>query len=295
MNNFDDIFEPAPQNDEFDKEAWAEKKKIEREEVYNLVDTTATGICNKEENFRDYLDVQSRFHRYSATNALLIYAQNRKAEKIGDKDFWRDQGVYVKKQEFGHPIKIVESNGEYTRDDGSIGISYNIKRVYDISQTTFRARAQSPVPYDQRALLNALIYRRLVPVQSVDKLPKEAGALYDHKQKVVFVRRGMAATELFCELSRALAHAELATLDESYSNKDIDFKARCVSYILGKKFGVDVSGYNFSDIPNSLCKADPHIIRAELSDVRDIAANLSGRMERSLEQNKESRNKEKER
>ena len=33
MSNFDDIFESAPQTDEFDKEAWAAKKKAERDEV----------------------------------------------------------------------------------------------------------------------------------------------------------------------------------------------------------------------------------------------------------------------
>ena len=53
--------------------------------------------------------------------------------------------MYIKRQEFGRPIKIVESNGEYTRDDGSIGVSYNIKRVYDISQTTARTRAPQAV------------------------------------------------------------------------------------------------------------------------------------------------------
>ena len=36
MSNFDDIFEAAPQTDEFDKEAWAAKKKAERDEVYAL-------------------------------------------------------------------------------------------------------------------------------------------------------------------------------------------------------------------------------------------------------------------
>ena len=29
MSNFDDIFEPAPQAEDFDKEAWAAKKKAE--------------------------------------------------------------------------------------------------------------------------------------------------------------------------------------------------------------------------------------------------------------------------
>ena len=145
MSNFDDIFESAPQTDEFDKEAWAAKKKAERDEVYALADATAEAVCADGGKFRDYLDVQAAFRNYSATNALLILATKPDARRLGDKDFWRDQGVYIKRQEFSRPIKIVESNGEYTRDDGSIGVSYNIKRVYDISQTTARTRAPQAI------------------------------------------------------------------------------------------------------------------------------------------------------
>ena len=295
MHDFDDIFDPTPQTDDFDKEAWAAKKKAERDEVYARADSTATEICKDGGGFRNFLDLQARFHRYTATNALLIYAQNRTAVRLGDKDFWRDQGVYIKKQEFSRPIKIVESNGEYARDDGSIGVSYNVKRVYDISQTTSRIKAQQPVSHDERALLNALIYKRSVPIQSIDELPENAGALYDHEQGVVFVRRGMEETELFCELSKAMAHAELAAVSEDYSPESADFKARCVSYVLGKEFGVDVSGYDFSDIPDHLRDADPQTIRGELSDIRDTAFDLSAKMVRSLEQNKSARNKEQER
>ena len=116
MSNIDDIFESTPQTDEFDKEAWAAKKKAERDEVYALTDATAEAVCADGGTFRDYLDVQATFRSYSATNALLILATKPDARRLGDKDFWRDQGVYIKRQEFSRPIKIVESNGEYTRD-----------------------------------------------------------------------------------------------------------------------------------------------------------------------------------
>lgn len=243
MSNFDDIFEPAPQAEDFDKEAWAAKKKAERDERYATADATAEEICTDGGKFRDYLDVQAKFHRYSATNALLILHDNKNASKLGDKDFWRDQGVYIKRQEFGRPIKIVESNGEYTRDDGSIGVSYNIKRVYDISQTTARTRAPQAVSHDARALLNALIYKRPAPVQSVDELPNGMDAVYDREQNTVFVRRGLSANDLFCGLSKALVQAELARTGEEYTEENAGFKAKCVSYILGKEFGIDVSGY----------------------------------------------------
>ena len=243
MSNFDDIFESTPQTDEFDKEAWAAKKKAERDEVYALADATAEAVCADGGKFRDYLDVQAAFRNYSATNALLILATKPDARRLGDKDFWRDQGVYIKRQEFGRPIKIVESNGEYTRDDGSIGVSYNIKRVYDISQTTARTRTPQAVSHDARALLNALIYKRPAPVQSVDELPNGMDAVYDREQNAVFVRRGLSANDLFCGLSKALAQAELARTGEEYTEENAGFKAQCVSYILGKEFGIDVSGY----------------------------------------------------
>lgn len=299
MNSFDDIFEPAPQSEEFDKEAWAAQKKAERDEVYALADATAEEVCKDSEKFRDYLDVQANFRHYSATNALLILAFNKDARKLGDKDYWRDQGVYIKRQEFGRPIKIIESNGEYTRDDGSIGVSYNIKKVYDISQTTSRIKAQPPVSYDERALLNALIYKHPVPIQSVDDLPDDMGALYDHDQKAIFVCRGMGASDLFYEVAKALAHAELAMTSEDYSYSNADFKAHCVSYILCKEFGIETDNLSFSpadfDIPKELSEAEPQEIRTELSEIRDTAYDISARMARSLEQNKAPRHKEQER
>lgn len=230
MSNFDDIFEAAPQTDEFDKEAWAAKKKAERDEVYALADATAEAVCADGSKFRNYLDVQATFRNYSATNALLILATKPDARRLGDKDFWRDQGVYIKRQEFGRPIKIVETNGEYTRDDGSIGVSYNIKRVYDISQTTARARVPQAASHDARALLNALIYKRPAPVQSVDELPNGIDAVYDREQNAVFVRRGLSANDLFCGLSKALAQAELARTGEEFTLFD-SFELDDLSYL----------------------------------------------------------------
>ena len=294
-NNFDDIFEPAPQAEDFDKEAWAAKKKAERDEVYALADATAEEVCADGGKFREYLDVQANFRHYSATNALLILAAKPDARRLGDKDFWRDQGVYIKRQEFGRPIKIVESNGEYTRDDGSIGVSYNIKRVYDISQTTAWTRTPQAVSHDARALLNALIYKRPTPVQSVDELPNGIDAVYDREQNAVFVRRGLSANDLFCGLSKALAQAELARTGEEYTEENTGFKAQCVSYILGKEFGVEVSGYAFETPADFLRTDDPQTIRAELTDIRDTAYDISARMMRSLEQSKAPRLSEQER
>ena len=58
---------------------------------------------------------------------------------------------------------------------------------------------------------------------------------------------------------------------------------------------MDVSGYAFEAPADFLRTDDPQTIRAELTDIRDTAYDISARMMRSLEQNKAPRQNEQER
>lgn len=298
MNSFDDIFEgAAPQktqtNQPFDKAAWAEKKQAERQALYEMADDTALSVAGDGDKFREYLDIQARFHRYSVTNALLVMAQMPEATQIRDYDGWKSAGVYVKRQPTA--ISILEPGKEYPREDGSIGTSYNVKKVFDISQTTARNKAQPSVTLDDRLLLKALITRPPVPMQTVDELPNHMGALYDHDQQVIFVRRGMDAANIFRSVSMELAHAEIAAANEDYTREDAAFTAYSASYLLCQEYGVDAKGYAFSSLPDSFRESDAQGIRAALSEIRDTAGNISGRMSRVLEQNRQPKSKEQER
>ena len=125
MMNFDDLFtgQPAPQEEtSFDKDAWAAKKQAEREDVYLMIDTYAHEMSIDGGLFQSYLDVQSRFDRYSVSNAILVAAQCPEATRLADFDHWKDNGVYVKRGE--DAITILEPGKEYEKDDGSTGVSY---------------------------------------------------------------------------------------------------------------------------------------------------------------------------
>lgn len=282
MNNFDDIFDTAvPGEQPFDKDAWAERKQAERQAVYDLADTTTAEVCADGGKFHAYLDTQAHFDRYSVTNVLLIMAQMPTATQIKDFEAWKAAGASIKRQQRG--FSILEPGNEYRRDDGTIGTSYNVKKVFDISQTTARLKIQPTVSTDERLLLKALIHHPPVPIQTVDELPGGAGALYDHGQQMVFVRRGMGAADIFRSVSMELAHAEIATVDESYTRENVAFSAYCASYLLCKKYSVDVSSYDFSTLPDSLRDGDTQSQRAALTEIRDTAANISARMSRALD------------
>ncbi len=294
MSNFDDIFDSAPSPAaSFDKDAWVEQKQAQRQAVYELADKTALSVAGNGKQFQDYLDVQARFDRYSATNALLILAQMPQATQLKDFDDWKDMGVSIKKHQKG--FSILEPGKEYDREDGSKGVNYNVKKVFDISQTTAKAPPKPTVNMDDRLLLKALISNPPVPIQTVDTLPQNAGAYYDQDQQVIFVRRGMEPYDIFRSMSKELAHAELAQQNPNSSRSQNSFAAYCASYLLCKKYGVDVGGYNFSRLPEEFSQGDAQSIRNTLTQVRDAASDISARMARSMEQSRSAKPKSKER
>ncbi len=297
MSNFDDLFESQPQPEQedrpFDKDAWAEKKLEERQEVYELADKTTEEVSTDGNKYRNFLDVKSRLIHYSATNALLVLAQKPLATQLKDFNSWKKDGVSIWRGE--NHIKILEAGDNYERGDGSIGTSWNVKHVFDVSQTTSKIKTPASVNMDDRQLLKALIHKSPVPIQGVDELPRGMGAYYDNEQKIIFVRRGMEAHDIFRSLSKELAHAELALSSPEYSRESAGFAAYSVSYVVCKRYGVDVGAYDFSALPDSIRDADPQTVRAALSEIGETAKDITGRMNRALEQVKAPRMKEQER
>jgi len=79
MDNYDDLLSNVPaegqESTHFSKDEYAAMKNAEREDLYALSDSTAMEAAGDGGMFQKYLDVQARFSRYSAVNALLILAQ----------------------------------------------------------------------------------------------------------------------------------------------------------------------------------------------------------------------------
>ena len=84
-------------------------------------------------------------------------------------------------------------------------------------------------------------------------------------------------------------------MNENYNRNDAAFKAYSASYLLCKKYGVNVADYNFSRLPASFRESNPQQVRETLSEIRDTANQISGRMYRALEQHRSSKSKEQER
>ena len=62
-------------NEVFDKESWANRKQQDRKSAFAIVDDALKKMSTDTNVFQTYLDVQSRFERYSVSNALLVASQ----------------------------------------------------------------------------------------------------------------------------------------------------------------------------------------------------------------------------
>ena len=274
----------------FDKAEWAAQKQAQRQEAYELIDNTCSEMMADGESFRQYLDVQGRFDRYSVANAVLVSAQMPEATQLKDYNAWKQSRVYVNKD--AQKIVILEPSKEYTREDGTKGISYNAKVVYDISETSAKDRQQAQEPKTMRELVSAMIDASPVPFVPVADL--EIPAYYDSKQQTIFIKTGLTEEQLFVSMAKEVS-AAVFDFKHNESRDASDFKSFCVAYMVSTRYGVDTRGFSFDRLPREFSEMDTQVFKGELGSMRDVLGEIQSDMFKSLEKNKPPKNKEQER
>ncbi|MBZ0934969.1 hypothetical protein KWK86_004760 [Clostridioides difficile] len=277
-------------NKPYDKAEWAAQKQAERKEAYEMIDTTCSEMMTNGDSFRQYLDVQGRFDRYSVNNAILVSAQMPEAEQLKDKAGWKANRIYVNKD--AQRVTILEPSKEYTREDGTKAISYNAKAVYDISETSAKDRIQAQEPKSMRELVSAMIDASPVPFQPMDNL--ELPAFYDSGQQTIFIRTGLNEEQLFVSMSKEVA-AAVFDFKHNESRDASDFKSYCVAYMVSSRYGVDTRGFSFDRLPKEYAEMETQDFKSELGSMRDVLGEVQSEMYKSMEKNKPARNKEQER
>lgn len=275
-------------------EEYREMKKAEKDGVYQMIDETAKEIVSDPEKFKGYLDTQARLNRYSAANAMLIYQQRPEATQLKSYGDWGEENIRINKGE--KSILILEPV-EYTRQDGTTGTSFDVKKVFDVSQTNGKRQPAPSVNRDPQKLVAIMLDTAPVEVESVDELPyPNMGAFYSNEKQTLFVKRDIGDSVALCQcVAQELGHAQLAISSEAYSRSDSGFNAVCVGYMLCRKFGVDTKNYAIDRIPEELASLDSKGIRSELGKSRSAMNEIAGRVSDELYRQKQERSKDMER
>lgn len=274
----------------FNKEEWAAQKQEQRKEAYELIDSTCSEMMANGGSFRQYLDVQGHFDRYSVNNAILVSAQMPEATQLKDYGSWKQSRVYVDKD--AQKVTILEPGKEYQRDDGSKAVGYNAKIVYDVSQTSAKDRQQPQEQKTMRELVSAMIDASPVSFVPVDDL--ELPAFYDSSQQTIFIKTGLSEEQLFVSMAKEVS-AAVFDCKHKESRDDSDFKSFCVAYMVSSRYGVDTKGFRFDKLPKEFEGMETQAFKGELGSMRDVLGEIQSDMYKSLEKNKPPKSKEQDR
>lgn len=274
----------------FDKAEWAAQKQAQRKEAYELIDNTCAEMMISGDSFRQYLDVQGRFDRYSVANAILVSAQMPEATQLKDYNSWKQSRVYVNKD--AQKVVILEPSKEYTRDDGTKAVGYNAKEVFDVSETSAKDRQQPQEAKTMRELVSAMIDASPVDFQPVAEL--EIPAYYDSSQQIIFIKTDLSEEQLFVSMAKEVS-AAVFDFKHNESRDASEFKAYCVAYMVSSRYGVDTRGFSFDRLPKEFEGMDTQVFKGELGSMRDVLGEIQSDMYKSMEKNKPPKSKEQER
>jgi len=245
-----------------------------------LSELTDEAKASKE--FKEWLDVQSRFHSYSPNNSLLIKIQNPNASNVAGFKRWKNEfDRYVKSGETAIWIWAPMMN-KVCSDCGKIKRYHNKKScpkwkessvknvefdwetvlrgfrpvpVFDVSQTE-----GEPLPeLDTRAkgdavdIIPALKYAaeeldidlKIVDPEEWDSNAK--GYAIENKARVLKREDAATASTIIHELAHIVAgHTGRSTLIEGkHDRSHKEIVAESVAYIVGKNYGLDMENSKF--------------------------------------------------
>lgn len=268
-----------------DPEAYREMKKQERNEVFEMLSASTQSLMDRAEMIR-YLDIQAKFFDQTISNALLIKAQMPEASWIRTSSDWEQDSIMPLK---GQKALKTLSSHSYRKEDGSLGTSYDVAKVFDISQTT--AAERNIWTYKYHDVQESILHRIPCALEMSPEVPGGMDAFYDRHQEVIFVKEGMSRDETFLALARELSCYELMRMDYSRSREDVLPYGECAAYLLAKRYGIEAPAPDVDKLIERFEGKEEKQVRRELADMKQSAAIIDVKVkehQRMAKEDKES-------
>lgn len=279
---------PDYQSREFDLEEYKKRKSEEKQFVYDLIDAGTDKMRESSDALKKYLFMQQHFDRYTVNNVIAIMEQKANATQLVDREKMKAQNARPRKG--ASHIKILEPYN-YVTPDGHKGIGYNVKKVFDVSETTARSTVRFKRVQDTRMLLKALVYKPQVAMEVIDDVGNyDKGALFDPESNTIFIKRGLSQEDFFRDVARELAYADFAAEYPDLTRGDMSFHAECTAYMLCQKYGIEPERVELV-MPERLLQMESKDLRGELSMMRKTMLAINDRMGQSLEYQRQEKAK----
>ncbi len=268
------------------------------------------------DNYAQYLQTMSRFHRYSVNNQVLIHMQKPDATLVAGFNKWKNQfGRNVVKGEHGikiiapTPFKkkieqekldpdtqlpVLDADGKVVTEEKTIQIPmYRPVTVFDVSQTEGKPLPQlahdlagNVANYEM--FMEALRRSSPVPI-SIEVMNGKMDGYFDLEHQDIAVRKGMSEVQtvsaVIHEMGHALLHnrtkgAEQTAEQEKLSRNTEEVQAESISYAVCAYYGIATGENSFGYIASwSKDKTLPEL-RESLEIINKTAGGLINDIDR---------------
>jgi antirestriction protein ArdC len=218
-----------------------------------LIAQLTQGISNltTSEEWQHYLDLQSRFHRYSFGNVILIAAQCPEATRVAGFNAWRKVNRHVRKGEKAIWIvapMVYKSGGAEEAEEVRAVRSFKFVPVFDIAQTdgaempSICSRLDGD---DQNGLYEILVtVARSIGFTVQDhEFDGTTNGDCSHSHRRIRVETSNTPAQRAKTLAHEIAHA---LLHEKCDNRTLaELEAESTAYVVCQALELDTSDYSF--------------------------------------------------
>jgi hypothetical protein len=225
-----------------------------------LLEGLSVGIADltTSEKWTQYLDVQSKFYRYSPNNVMLILLQNPYATRVAGYRAWQalDHQVLAKESALRILAPII-----YKRDDVPEGEStreirgFKLVPVFDISQTEgpdlpdIVSKLEGVAPEGVFAKLTEFAQGIGFRVERPESLDSGANGDTSHSEGRIRVvssnSEAQQAKTLAHEIGHALLHDPGVEATKELTRGLKELEAESAAYVICTALGMDTSDYSF--------------------------------------------------
>ena len=283
----DDVINNANSNS-YNKEEWKKKKQEQLQNAYNMIEEATEELKNDSSFFKSYLDVQSRFDKYTVRNALLLTKQLPNVTQLKDYNGWKEAKVNFKTR-YPKRVVILEPGEAYTNKEGKKVTPIYSKEVIDISETNLKPNSRT---YDKKLILQSLLHNAPADIKAVDSLEDGKMCNWDKDNNVIYVCRSEDYNLVISSVAKELANINLY---ENTNNYD-QVQAECISYMICKKYGIDTELENIDKLSLRFSNMESKDIKDELSNMKNVFEDINNNIGQYLDEKlKDSKKKDMER
>lgn len=214
--------------------------RVERLRVLGV----AVDELRNSEAWQRWLATAAKFHKYSASNSMLISVQFPEASQVAGYRQWQALGRQVKKGEKGIVIMAPRFRRDPDDPDEKVLTGFGTARVFDISQTEGEPiKPEWPLishEFAEADLTQIIAQAELAGIKiDFTEEQRKARGWYVPSTKTVTLRADLPLGQQAKTLLHELAHAFDPELDAGCAGASEEIVAESVSWLLSTRFGLE--------------------------------------------------------